>query len=71
MFPFFLISTSLPVICTFFNGYTGSALKSKQNKGVGKEWGGGGGGSGHVLDVPNGAEGEGLKYIALKHLVFT
>ena len=39
------------------------------NRSKTKVWGRsgeGGGGSGHVLDVPNGAEGGGLKYIALK-----
>ena len=72
MFPFFLISTSLPVNMHIFQWIyrVSPQIEAKQRcgEGVGR---GGGGGSGHVLDVPNGAEGEGLKYIALKHLVFT
>ena len=65
MFPFFLISTSLPVNMHIFQWIyrVSPQIEAKQRCG--------GGGSGHVLDVPNGAEGEGLKYIALKHLVFT
>ena len=68
MFPFFLISTSLPVNMHIFQWIyrVSPQIEAKQRCGEG-----GGGGSGHVLDVPNGAEGEGLKYIALKHLVFT
>ena len=71
MFPFFLISTSLPVNMHIFQWIyrVSPQIEAKQRCGEGV--GRGGGGSGHVLDVPNGAEGEGLKYIALKHLVFT
>ena len=71
MFPFFLISTSLPVNMHIFQWIyrVSPQIEAKQRCGEGV--GRGGGGSEHVLDVPNGAEGEGLKYIALKHLVFT
>lgn len=70
MFPFFLISTALPVNMHIFQWIyrVSPQIEAKQRCGEGV---GRGGGSGHVLDVPNGAEGEGLKYIALKHLVFT
>ena len=76
-----LISVHVPIfldINIFTSQYAHFSMDIQgqpSNRSKTKVWGrsgeGGGGGSEHVLDVPNGAEGEGLKYIALKHLVFT
>lgn len=69
MFPFLLISTSLPVDMHIFQWIyrVSPQIEAKQRCGEGA---GEAGGEGMFCMSPMVQKGEGLKYIALKHLVF-
>ena len=70
MFPFLLISTSLPVNMHIFQWIYKVSPQTEAKQRCGEGAGEGGRGSGHVLHVPNGAEGRRPQIYCIKTFSF-